>query len=275
MTSMNQNKEGGTSQKAKKRFSSKEEKVEDRALRIGRKKCFTCTEYIEDGQPVNILEGLELHTNVFSHSEQRRIIKFIWNLQQKGRNRDLQGRTYCEPHKWMPGKGRVTIQFGCCYNYAVDKEGNPPGILQAEQVDEIPSMLKVIIKRLVQWHVLPASCVPDSCIVNIYDVGDCIPPHIDHHDFLRPFCTLSLLTECNIVFGSKLFIVSPGKFEGSFSLSLSVGSVLVFNGNSADIAKHAIPAVPSKRISITFRKMHPSKRPYGFSPDFYFLNECC
>jgi len=28
-------------------------------------------------------------------------------------------RTYSEPRKWMPGKGRVTIQFGCCYNYAM------------------------------------------------------------------------------------------------------------------------------------------------------------
>jgi hypothetical protein len=28
-------------------------------------------------------------------------------------------RTYSEPRKWMRGKGRVTIQFGCCYNYAV------------------------------------------------------------------------------------------------------------------------------------------------------------
>ena len=27
----------------------------------------------------------------------------------------------------MRGKGRVTIQFGCCYNYAVDKEGRLPG----------------------------------------------------------------------------------------------------------------------------------------------------
>ncbi len=27
----------------------------------------------------------------------------------------------------MRGKGRVTIQFGCCYNYAVDREGRQPG----------------------------------------------------------------------------------------------------------------------------------------------------
>lgn len=104
-----------------------------------------------------------------------------------------------------------------------DKEGNPPGIVGYEEVDEIPSLFRLIIKRLVQWRVLPASCIPDSCIVNIYDVGDCIPPHTDHHDFVRPFCTLSLLSDCNIVFGSNLDIVGPGEFEGSFSLPLPVG----------------------------------------------------
>ena len=31
----------------------------------------------------------------------------------------LAERTYTAPQKWMRGKGRVTIQFGCCYNYAV------------------------------------------------------------------------------------------------------------------------------------------------------------
>ncbi len=45
---------------------------------------------------------------------------------------------------------------------------------------------------------------PDSAIVNIYEVDDCIPPHIDHHDFSRPFCTISLLSEECIMFGSRL-----------------------------------------------------------------------
>lgn len=30
----------------------------------------------------------------------------------------LSERTYTAPTKWMRGKGRVTMQFGCCYNYA-------------------------------------------------------------------------------------------------------------------------------------------------------------
>lgn len=28
-------------------------------------------------------------------------------------------RAYTAPAEWMKGKGRETIQFGCCYNYAV------------------------------------------------------------------------------------------------------------------------------------------------------------
>lgn len=55
---------------------------------------------------------------------------------------------------------------------------------------------------------------PDSAIVNIYEVDDCIPPHIDHHDFSRPFCTISLLSEEEIMFGSRLVPESAGVFHG-------------------------------------------------------------
>ncbi|XP_061363954.1 RNA demethylase ALKBH9B-like [Gastrolobium bilobum] len=181
--------------------------------------------------------------------------------------RDFSNRTFTAPQKWMRGKGRETIQFGCCYNYAVDRDGNPPGILPRVTVDPIPDLFKVIIRRLIKWHVLPPTCVPDSCIVNIYEEGDCIPPHIDSHDFLRPFCTVSFLSECNIVFGSNLKIVGPGEFDGSFTIPLPLGSVLVLNGNGADVAKHCVPAVPMRRISITFRRMDPSKRPFGYVPE--------
>ncbi|XP_068645872.1 RNA demethylase ALKBH9B isoform X2 [Aristolochia californica] len=237
-----------------------------RFMNVQRKKDFICLERVK-GKIVNILDGLELHTGVFSAAEQKRIVDFVYDLQEKGKNGELKERTYSEPQKWMRGKGRVTIQFGCCYNYAVDKNGNPPGILQHEVVDPLPHLFKVIIRRLVSWHVLPPSCVPDSCIVNIYEPGDCIPPHIDHRDFVRPFCTVSFLSECNILFGSDLRIAGPGEFSGSTAIPLPVGSVLVLKGNGADVAKHCVPAVPTKRISITFRKMDGSKRPSGFVPE--------
>nr|GEX22481.1 2-oxoglutarate (2OG) and Fe(II)-dependent oxygenase superfamily protein [Tanacetum cinerariifolium] len=245
---------------------SREQRERIRFTNVTRRKDFKCLETV-NGKQVNILEGLELHCGVFSLVEQKKIVNFVYELQEKGKNGKLKERTFTAPQKWMRGKGRVTIQFGCCYNYATDRNANPPGILHNELVDPIPHLFKVIIKRLVAWHVLPPTCVPDSCIVNIYDEGDCIPPHIDNHDFLRPFCTVSFLSECNILFGSNLKIEGPGEFSGPYKIPLPVGSVLVLKGNGADVAKHCVPAVPTKRISITFRKMDESKWPAGFHPE--------
>ncbi|KAJ4714227.1 oxidoreductase, 2OG-Fe(II) oxygenase family protein [Melia azedarach] len=245
---------------------SRDQREHIRFKNVRRKKDFICLEKIK-GKIVNILEGLELHAGVFSAAEQKRIVDYIYKLQEMGKKGELKGRTFSAPQKWMRGKGRVTIQFGCCYNYATDKSGNPPGILQNKLVEPIPRLFKVIIRRLIGWHVVPPWCVPDSCIVNIYEEGDCIPPHIDNHDFLRPFCTVSFLSECSIVFGSNLKVVGAGEFAGSIGIPLPVGSVLVLNGNSADVAKHCVPAVPTKRISITFRRMDESKRPAGFVPE--------
>ncbi|KAL8046894.1 hypothetical protein ABFX02_08G203500 [Erythranthe guttata] len=239
---------------------------------VQRKKDFICLERV-DGKLVNILEGLELHKGVFSAAEQKRIVSYVENLQEMGKKGQLKDRTYSAPVKWMRGKGRVTLQFGCCYNYALDRQGNPPGILKNGAVDPLPDLFKVMIRRLVRWNVLPPTCVPDSCIVNIYEKDDCIPPHIDNHDFVRPFCTVSFLSECEILFGSKLTSVRAGEFTGSFAIALPVGSVLVINGNGADVAKHCVPAVPSRRISITFRKMDESKQPNGYvaEPDLQGL----
>ncbi|GAV87522.1 2OG-FeII_Oxy_2 domain-containing protein [Cephalotus follicularis] len=245
---------------------SRDQREYIRLKSVKRKKDFICFERIK-GKLVNILEGLELHEGIFSTAEQKRIVDYVYMLQEMGRKGELKERTFSAPKKWMRGKGRVTIQFGCCYNYATDKNGNPPGILQRETVDPLPHLFKVIIRRLVRWHVIPSTCVPDSCIVNIYDEGDCIPPHIDNHDFVRPFCTVSFLSKCNILFGTNLEILGPGEFSGSSSIPLPVGSVLVLNGNGADVAKHCVPAVPTKRISITFRKMDESKRPFEFLPE--------
>ncbi|KAF5178626.1 Rna demethylase alkbh9b [Thalictrum thalictroides] len=209
---------------------SREQREYLRFKNVERNKDFICLERVK-GKIINILDGLELHTGVFSAAEQKRIVDYVYTLEDKGRKGELRERTFSAPQKWMRGKGRVTIQFGCCYNYAVLKDGNPPGILRDEHVDPIPQLFKVIIRRLIGWHILPPTCVPDSCIVNIYDEGDCIPPHIDNHDFVRPFCTVSFLSECNILFGSTLKAVGPGNFSGAVAIPLPVGFVLLLLGN--------------------------------------------
>ncbi|KAL4187520.1 hypothetical protein AMTRI_Chr09g19380 [Amborella trichopoda] len=252
----------------KKNSLMRDEREWIRLTQVARKKDYVCLERI-NGKLVNIVKGLELHTCVFNATEQKTIVDYVYSLPEMGRKNELRGmplsyslwfRCFC---KWMHGKGRVTMHFGCCYNYAVDKNGNPPGIIRNEEVDPIPPPFKTMIKTVVRY-----------CIVNIYDEGDCIPPHIDHHDFVRPFCTVSFLSERNIVFGANLKIVGPGDFAGSFSIPLPVESVLILNGNSSDVAKHSVPGVLAKRISITFRKMDPRKIPNNFSsdPNLYTLS---
>uniref|UniRef100_A0A7C9EAK7 Uncharacterized protein n=1 Tax=Opuntia streptacantha TaxID=393608 RepID=A0A7C9EAK7_OPUST len=150
--------------------SEEEEEEWRRFSQVGRKKNFVLNERV-NGKLINVVQGLELHTGVFSPEEQKKIVESVYEYQRMGRKGELMERTYSEPRKWMRGKGRVTIQFGCCYNYAVDKDGNPPGIIRDEEVDPLPPVFKQMIKRMVKWHVLPPTCVPNSCIVNIYDEG--------------------------------------------------------------------------------------------------------
>ncbi|KAH0463555.1 hypothetical protein IEQ34_008137 [Dendrobium chrysotoxum] len=77
--------------------------------------------------------------------------------------------------------------------------------------------------------------------------SDCIPPHIDNHDFIRPFCTVSFLSKCNIIFGHKIKIVGPGEF----------------------IDQLQFPFLLSK-IYVTFRKMDKAKQPHNFKLDSDF-----
>ncbi|XP_020587505.1 uncharacterized protein LOC110029520 [Phalaenopsis equestris] len=106
-----------------------------------------------------------------------------------------------------------------------------------------------------------------NCIINIYDEGSCIPPHIDHHDFFGPFCTVSFFSKSNILFGKEIGIVSPGEFRGSVEIPLPLGSVLVLDGNGVDLAKNCIPGVRHPRVSVTFRGMRDDKIPQGFLSD--------
>lgn len=57
---------------------------------VRRKKDYMCFERV-NGKLVNILEGLELHTSVFSAAEQNRIVDYVSELQEMGRKGQLKG----------------------------------------------------------------------------------------------------------------------------------------------------------------------------------------
>ena len=42
------------------------------------------------------------------------------------------------------------------------------------------------MNHLIDRGYLDQDVRPDSCIINQYGMGDCIPPHVDHESYHRP-----------------------------------------------------------------------------------------
>ncbi|KAH0466144.1 hypothetical protein IEQ34_006247 [Dendrobium chrysotoxum] len=217
--------------------------IEERKQRIftsfSMKKDYICLERI-NRILVNILHGLELHIYVFNSMEQKEII-IVQSLL------------------------KITIE----------KNGIILGILCNVIADHIPNLLKLMIKRLITSHVLSINYVHDSCIINIYDPGDYISPHIDSNDFERPFS----IVECNIIFGHKLKSVGSGEFIRLSSIPLPVVSCKRFHNFTSFLIIHLslISNVLNFflkfcRIYVIFRKMDKAKRPHNFKLDLDLQN---
>ena len=84
------NGEVGVSKVPRKAELPREQREYIRFKNVQRKKDFICLERVK-GKLVNILDGLELHLGIFSAAEQKRIVEFIYELREMGRNGQLKG----------------------------------------------------------------------------------------------------------------------------------------------------------------------------------------
>lgn len=87
------------------------------------------------------------------------------------------------------------------------------------------------------------TCVPDSCIVNIYE------QEILYLHMLIIMTSLDISVWCHflvsvicILVQASIKIVSANMFDDQCVITLLVGFVLVFNRNMTDVAKHYVPA---------------------------------
>lgn len=252
----------------------KEKKLEDSELSIkqeddGYRQAMVKTtenfvaDELVDGQSVNITKGLKLHENIFDSSEISQLTSFICDLQVAGEQGKLRGQTFIASKRPMKGNGREMIQFGVpiIVKHLKDQAAKETS---KDVVEPIPTILEDIIDRMLRWNLISRNRRPDSCIINFFNEGDYSQPHMHPYHFERPFYNLSLLSECTMVFGRVISMEHPGDYSGSFKHSLVAGSLLAMQGNSVDIARHAICSSPKKRIIITFAKVQP-KKPHDFS----------
>jgi hypothetical protein len=119
--------------------------------------------------------------------------------------------------------------------------------------------LNQLVNELVTKGYIDENVRPDSCIINQYGKGDCIPPHVDHESYSRPIVTLSLLGQENMLVGTKFDTVKSCTWKPIIGTSIPLPrrSLLLLGGNSGNIAKHCVSACKGERISITLRKQPP------------------
>jgi hypothetical protein len=103
----------------------------------------------------------------------------------------------------------------------------------------------------------PASRRQRACLGRMFWIWQ-----VDSDAFDRPFCTVSLLSAQEVVFGDDIS-GAAGEWaagKGGLRLRMPVGSVLRVDGRAANPCKHALPRATSRRISLTFRRVSVATR---------------
>ena len=195
----------------------------------------------------NAPKGLELIENFISIAQQSLLVSFFDSLEWHGKGN--------EPNSELK---RRTLQFGHLFLYKTRK-----------LVSKIP--IPNELKWLLEMVKFNLGIEFDHLVVNEYECGQGIMPHVDANLFGPVICVLSLLSPCLMTFNSSIIsndetlkaatIDSKAK---EFKLKLNPTSILVMADASRydykhSISKDAIEELDgeiierSRRISITFR----------------------
>ncbi|KAJ7522724.1 hypothetical protein O6H91_18G024200 [Diphasiastrum complanatum] len=277
--SSNLEESGGLNGDKASKASSKEDDMQKLTmLKVSRN--LSCFVEIE-GQMVNLVEGLELYENVVDIHEAAKLVTLANMPQLTGRmgtnkadygGASSAGHAFISSKRLAKGNVKELIQFGTVPTEVLEDHRSLPFILKEESADPMPAALELVIDRLVRWKIFPANKRPDACIIQILEEGSAmLPSH--SHNFEEPFCILPLLSDCSLSLSHAVPSTSSGDSEG-FTLSLSIGSVLVLEGKSSDLAQHAVFTSPPKQILLTFGKMldkasnvNPMDNESSISPD--------
>ncbi len=156
------------------------------------------------------------------------------------------------------GNQRESLQYGGFFDFNKARPGKR-GLVPA-----FPPILDRLVNHLIENGYLDQDVRPDSCIINQYGKGDCIPPHVDHESYHRPISTLSLLGEEPMLVGTKFQTIQSCTWKPivGTSVVLPRRSLLLLGGNAGNVSKHCISSCRGERISITLRKQPgPDWRP--------------
>ena len=205
------------------------------------------------------VEGLDLHRGVLTAAEQDALVCFVNGMLDKGEAGGLLPNTY-RPNTNRAfvkrAQSRDTLQFGNCYTHQ--------NRIYNGEMEPLPPLLTECIRRLTSAGIFTEATQPTTCTVNVYKVGQWLPPHVDNRNFARPFCTVSLCSEQAVVFGSKVEKVGDGMFEGGARIYMPVGSALRVAGEAADTLYHAGARYPPYIYIYIYIYISATRRPSSY-----------
>lgn len=208
---------------------------------------------VASGDSTEVMDGLRLFPCVADAGRQAQLVAFVEAALEEGRAGRLAGRTFQRPSdKWAAtGQSRDMIQYGAYTN---------SNRIQQVPVAPLPPLFVELLDDLVRLGVFTEEQRPDACTVNVYQPHNWLPPHVDSESFARPFCTVSLLSRQEVVFGEDIR-GEAGAWSGPLHVSMPCGSALRVGGKAAGPAcLHAVPRPTARRISLTFRRVSDSYR---------------
>ncbi|EOD26296.1 hypothetical protein EMIHUDRAFT_115083 [Emiliania huxleyi CCMP1516] len=140
---------------------------------------------------------LKLFRDLLDAPAQAALVEFAESALARGRAGLLAGKSYQRPPaEWAArGQGRETVHFGCLVKC---------NKLLGAPVEPLPPILEDLFSALEAAGVFGAAQRPDSVCVNVYEEGAWLPPHVDSDAFARPFCTVSLLSDHCVGFGTRV-----------------------------------------------------------------------
>ena len=194
--------------------------------------------------------GCSVVLDILPETEEQRLCEWIDSQLELGRAGQLEGRTYSSPPPKWEGRGQSREVLA----YGVSTHANrvqPAVIVQRN----LPPLLAEVVKRLVSASVFSEDDAPDTCSVNVYSPGQYLPPHVDATEFARPFVTVSLASDHEVLFGEDIG-GECGEWTNGTAVVMPRRSVVILDCPAAgpDV-KHALPSHPARRISLTFRRL--------------------
>lgn len=183
---------------------------------------------------------------------------YVADFMSPERCRRLLAAIDADESKWQTSLKRRVQHYGWRYDYSAKT------IAEDMRTEPLPDFIMPVAVELQKrgWF----AQTPDQVIINEYQPGQGIAPHIDRNCFGPAVATLSL-GDC----WPMQLSLPPGKShaEERLEVFLEVGSVLVFSGDARSRWRHGIaPRKADKtpeggkrsrqrRVSVTFRTVNP------------------